>query len=104
MILPIILCFVIGYAAIVFEHPLKLDKTVPAIMMGAICWALVSLGHMDVVGADHQVHELDDVLLHHIGKIAEILFFLIGRLCVFLNFHCAGVSSTVSYRHRSNRE
>ncbi len=82
MILPIILCFVIGYAAIVFEHPLKLDKTVPAIIMGAVCWALVSLGHLDVVGADHQIHSLEDVLLHHIGKIAEILFFLIGAMTI----------------------
>ena len=82
MIFGIVICFIIGYLAIVFEHPLKLDKTVPAIIMGAVCWALISLGHLDVVGADHHVGELEGVLLHHIGKIAEILFFLIGAMTI----------------------
>ena len=82
MILGIVLCFIIGYLAIVFEHPLKLDKTVPAIIMGALCWALISLGHLDVVGADHHIGDLEEVLLHHIGKVAEILFFLIGAMTI----------------------
>ncbi|MEM6725828.1 MAG: sodium:proton antiporter NhaD, partial [Bacteroidota bacterium] len=65
-----------------FEHPLKLDKTVPALIMGALVWGFISLGHMDVV--DHHQHaaEIDDVLLHHIGKVAEILFFLIGAMTI----------------------
>mgnify|MGYP000368522337 CR=1 FL=1 len=69
----IILIFVIGYLSITLEHPLKLDKTVPALIMGAACWAFISLGGLQVVGADHLVGEMDDVLLHHIGKVAEIL-------------------------------
>lgn len=38
MITALIVVFILGYLAIVFEHPLKLDKTVPALIMGAICW------------------------------------------------------------------
>jgi len=82
MLTALIICFILGYLAIVFEHPLKLDKTVPALIMGALCWAFVSLGHMDVVGHSHHVEPLDDVLLHHIGKVAEILFFLIGAMTI----------------------
>ncbi|MEM1323136.1 MAG: sodium:proton antiporter NhaD [Bacteroidota bacterium] len=82
MLTGLIICFVLGYIAIVFEHPLKLDKTVPALIMGAVCWAMVSLGHLDVVDHNHQVGELDSVLLHHVGKIAEILFFLIGAMTI----------------------
>lgn len=82
MVTAVVLVFVIGYLAIVFEHPLKLDKTVPALIMGAIAWALISLGHLDVVGHSHHVEELDSVLLHHIGKVAEILFFLIGAMTI----------------------
>lgn len=82
MLIGIILCFILGYMAIVFEHPLKLDKTVPALIMGAIIWALISLGHMPVVGSDHALGEIDSVLLHHIGKVAEILFFLIGAMTI----------------------
>ena len=87
MLTAIILTFIIGYAAIVFEHPLRLDKTVPALLMGAMCWALISIGHLDVI--DHHGHGMEHgdgdyydwlgtVLIHHVGKTAEILIFLIG--------------------------
>lgn len=82
MLTGIVLCFILGYLTIVFEHPLKLDKSVPALLMGSICWALVSLGHMDVVDHHHEVAPLGDVLLHHLGKTAEILFFLIGAMTI----------------------
>lgn len=82
MIIAVILTFVIGYLVIVFEHPLHLDKTVPALLMGALCWAFVSLGHLDVMGHNHEVSNIDSVLLHHIGKVAEILIFLIGAMTI----------------------
>jgi Na+/H+ antiporter NhaD/arsenite permease-like protein len=93
MLTAIIVCFIIGYVAIAFEHPLKLDKTVPALLMGAIMWGLLSLGHIDVIYVeDNHYHTLPPdgdyydwmlkVLLHHLGKIAEILFFLIGAMTI----------------------
>lgn len=102
MIATVILIFVIGYLAIVFEHPLKLDKTVPALLMGALMWAVVSVGFFNgslsvVDGHDHifslagvtdaQAHEANEegfvaALIHHIGKIAEILVFLIGAMTI----------------------
>lgn len=98
MITGIILIFIIGYLAIVLEHPLHLDKTVPALIMGALCWALVALGFqsgaLDVIdthfhifsmsGADHHHAEtgFTNVLLHHLGKTAEILVFLIGAMTI----------------------
>lgn len=82
MLIAVLVCFVLGYLAIVFEHPLKLDKTVPALIMGATCWGLISIGHLPVV--DHHFHEgeMSPVLLHHIGKVAEILIFLIGAMTI----------------------
>jgi len=90
MLYAVIACFIIGYLVIVFEHPLKLDKTVPALIMGALCWAFISLGHLDLF--DHHGHALHgdgdysdnlvSVLLHHIGKTAEILIFLIGAMTI----------------------
>ncbi len=99
MIALIIVVFVIGYLAIVFEHPLNLDKTVPALIMGALCWAILSLsfhsGMIDVIdGHDHLFsmsggghgEEAEEgfvsLLLHHLGKTSEILVFLIGAMTI----------------------
>lgn len=78
----VVILFIIGYAVIVFEHPLKLDKTVPALLTGALLWAIISLSGLGVVDHEHQAGEIEGVLLHHIGKIAEILFFLIGAMVI----------------------
>jgi Na+/H+ antiporter NhaD/arsenite permease-like protein len=91
MIPVIILLFVIGYASIAFEHPLKLDKTVPALLMGVLLWTLIAIGHLPVVShggelisasSPKYMDELVNVLLHHIGKIAEILIFLMGAMTI----------------------
>ncbi len=99
MIAAIIVVFVIGYLAIVLEHPLKLDKTVPALIMGALCWALLAIGfhkglltvidshdHLFsfIAGASgHEAeHGFTNTLLHHLGKTAEILVFLIGAMTI----------------------
>ncbi len=82
MLTAVIIVFILGYTAIVFEHPLRLDKTVPALIMGSLCWAFISIGHLDVVNAEHHVAPMGEVLLHHIGKTAEILIFLIGAMTI----------------------
>jgi Na+/H+ antiporter NhaD/arsenite permease-like protein len=104
MVTVIIACFIIGYIAIVFEHPLKLDKTVPALIMGALCWALLAVsfhyGWVSVIDTHEHVYSLTDLhghggaeydemeegfentLLHHLGKTAEILIFLIGAMTI----------------------
>jgi len=100
MFAAIIVVFVIGYLAIVLEHPLKLDKTVPALIMGALCWALVAIGfhsgllevidsheHLfSMINTDPGAHDAEEgftnTLLHHLGKTAEILIFLIGAMTI----------------------
>ncbi|MBK7410458.1 MAG: sodium:proton antiporter NhaD [Saprospirales bacterium] len=78
----VVALFVIGYAAIVFEHPLKLDKTVPTLLMGSLIWAVISLAELPVVSHLGEVAPITEVLLHHSGKIAEILFFLFGAMTI----------------------
>jgi Na+/H+ antiporter NhaD/arsenite permease-like protein len=96
MIAIIICIFIIGYAAIVFEHPLKLDKTVPALAIGALMWAVLAIGYyngwLSVVDGHNHLYTFDGseeseegftgILLHHLGKIAEILIFLIGAMTI----------------------
>jgi Na+/H+ antiporter NhaD/arsenite permease-like protein len=94
----VILIFIIGYLAIVFEHPLKLDKTVPALLLGGLAWAALSIGysngglsiidsHNHIFNVHSGTHESNEeafsyALLHHIGVIAEILIFLIGAMTI----------------------
>ncbi|WP_028283793.1 sodium:proton antiporter NhaD [Olleya marilimosa] len=95
----IILVFVIGYLAITLEHNIKIDKLIPALVMMAISWALISLGldsftqwfdsanHGLVegyasLGHENKMHLMEETLLHHLGKTAEILVFLLGAMTI----------------------
>ncbi len=93
----IILIFVIGYLSITLEHPLKLDKTVPALLMSAIIWAVLAIGfHADwfniidthenvfnfLSGGEAAEHGFQNTLLHHLGKTSEILIFLVGAMTI----------------------
>jgi len=79
--------FVLGYLAITLEHSLKVDKLIPALAMMAILWALISLFHLPVFEVDTELKQLkpthiDEILLHHLGKTAEILVFLLGAMTI----------------------
>lgn len=83
----IIIVFVLGYLAITLEHNLHIDKLIPALAMMAILWAMIALGHMDVFNIDAVNKKLlpthiEEALLHHLGKTAEILVFLLGAMTI----------------------
>lgn len=92
----IILIFVLGYLLITLEHPLRLDKTVPALLMAALIWAALALGFtngffdiIDETGRtfnfltdDNPMEGFQNTLLGHLGKTAEILIFLIGAMTI----------------------
>ena len=83
----IIIVFLAGYLAITLEHNLKIDKLIPALAMMAILWAIIALAHMDVFEVNAELRELepthlDEILLHHLGKTAEILVFLLGAMTI----------------------
>ena len=63
--------FVIGYLAIAFEHPLKINKTATALVTGVLVWVVFAL-----VRGPHELHSLS----HHLGSTSEILFFLLGAM------------------------
>ncbi|MDC3079283.1 sodium:proton antiporter NhaD [Flavobacteriaceae bacterium] len=83
----IIIVFVLGYLAITLEHSLHIDKLIPALAMMAILWAMIALGHLDVFDIDAINKQLlpthiEEALLHHLGKTAEILVFLLGAMTI----------------------
>lgn len=68
-----IVIFVLGYAAIALEHPLKINKSATALLLAAIIWAVYALMGP---GIEHEN------LIEHLGDTAEILFFLLGAMTI----------------------
>lgn len=94
----VVLTFILGYVAITMEHAIKIDKLIPALLMMAICWTTIALGMdgfsnwfdthshelIDITSLGHEErqHLLEGTLLHHFGKTAEILIFLMGAMAI----------------------
>lgn len=101
----ILIIFILGYLAITLEHPLKIDKLIPALVMMALAWAGVAFGldsfttwfdpgsHHLVEGFSnlplHGTHAemgkmeyMEHTLLYHFGKTCEILIFLVGAMTI----------------------
>jgi Na+/H+ antiporter NhaD/arsenite permease-like protein len=94
----LILLFVFGYLVITLEHPLKLDKTVPALLMASIMWAFLAIGFnkgwFSVINSEGnvfnilnsntelQIQGFYSILTHHFAAASEILIFLIGAMTI----------------------
>ena len=99
-----VVIFVLGYLAIALEHPLKVDKAVPALLIGVLTWTVFILSGEDILTVfknfsgtvnihwseyihlhphgnfvDYVVH---NQLVEHLGEISEILFFLLGAMTI----------------------
>ncbi|MDE6490536.1 MAG: sodium:proton antiporter NhaD [Muribaculaceae bacterium] len=100
-----IVIFVIGYMAIAFEHPLKIDKTASALLLGMGMWIVYALGAESIVpmaSAEHFNRFIADNpslaseplsrqaleyilkvdIVEHLGDITQTLFFLIGAMTI----------------------
>lgn len=90
--------FVFGYLFISIEHITKVDKLIPALLMMALSWTVVAV-NMDGITLwfNSELHALESIsantrelkqnllsetLLHHFGKTAEILIFLMGAMTI----------------------
>jgi len=76
MVVLLLIVFVAGYLAIAFEHPLQLNKAASALITGVLCWTIY------MVNASGEAHTVTEELLHHLGEIASILFFLLGAMTI----------------------
>ncbi|WP_320168009.1 sodium:proton antiporter NhaD [Mangrovibacterium marinum] len=102
MFLLMVAVFVLGYLAIALEHPLKVDKAASALIIGTLCWVVYIIGSKQILslGFSHAwesfsqsnnvwltiqaAHEfiVEREIIHHLGEIAEILFFLMGAMTI----------------------
>ncbi len=105
MITTLLIIFVIGYLAIALEHPIKVDKTASALILGMVLWICYALGGESIVPAVNGEHFSDYVNSHpslqneslahqtlsyiinvdiveHLGDITQTLLFLIGAMTI----------------------
>lgn len=105
MITTLIVLFFIGYLGIALEHPIRIDKTATALLLGMLMWILYALGAEYIVpavegekfaaflaenpalaakSAHIQALEyiLDVKIVEALGDITQTLFFLIGAMTI----------------------
>lgn len=75
MVTIITIIFILGYAAIIFEHPLKINKAASALITGVLCWSVFALLADDKQVPGHIAGE-------YLGEVAGILFFLLGAMTI----------------------
>jgi Na+/H+ antiporter NhaD/arsenite permease-like protein len=95
----IVIIFILGYVSITLEHSLKIDKLIPALLMMCFCWAAIAIGidsfprwinpetsqlipNFTILQHLEKSKILEETLLHHFGKTAEILIFLMGAMVI----------------------
>lgn len=105
MFIIMVVVFILGYLAIALEHPLHVDKAIPALMIGTLLWVLYIFGAFEIFSAglseawntyihsgagEHGEYGIEAMrhfivekeVIHHLGEISEILFFLLGAMTI----------------------
>lgn len=101
----LLIIFVVGYLAIALEHPIKVDKTATALILGMVLWIVYALGGESIVptvngehfqeflasrpdlqgqSLTHQALQyiINVDIVEHLGDITQTLLFLIGAMTI----------------------
>ena len=75
MITLLILTFVMGYACIIAEEMIKINKAAIALLTGVLCWTIYIL-------SNHNAQVVENQLVVKFSEAAELLFFLLGAMAL----------------------
>ncbi|WP_428826636.1 sodium:proton antiporter NhaD [Azonexus sp. IMCC34842] len=75
MLTAIVIVFVVAYAAIALEHPLKVNKSASALIGAGLLWTIYALALGDT-------HLLGEQLGESLTSTAQIVFFLMGAMTI----------------------
>ena len=75
MLSTLVLIFVIAYAAIALEHPIKINKSASALLGAGLLWTVYAVATNDHSLVDHQLSE-------SLASTSQIVFFLIGAMTI----------------------
>ena len=85
MVFVLVTIFILGYACIALEHPLKVNKTATALLLGTALWAVFSFCN-GILRPDLEPSQwrffITDNLIDNLGETAEIVFFLMGAMTI----------------------
>ena len=89
MVVTLVTIFILGYACIALEHPLKINKTASALLLGCLIWAVFNMFNVNnpEVLASYGGFEgyrgfVSSSLIENLGETAEIVFFLLGAMTI----------------------
>lgn len=85
MVVTLVTIFIIGYACIALEHPLKVNKTATALLLGVLTWSIFSFCNVAFnPDLDHEAWRafISGNLIENLGETAEIVFFLLGAMTI----------------------
>jgi Na+/H+ antiporter NhaD/arsenite permease-like protein len=75
MPIALIVIFIIAYAAIALEHPLKINKSASALIGAGLLWTIYAVSSSDTALVSHQLSE-------SLMATAQIVFFLMGAMTI----------------------
>jgi Na+/H+ antiporter NhaD/arsenite permease-like protein len=105
MLTAIVIVFVVGYLLIALEHPLRVDKTATALLLGMLLWVLYALDATNLVPqfagakftnylAENPALQSQDLahqalnyvinvdVVEHLGDVAQTVLFLLGAMTI----------------------
>ncbi len=87
--------FVLGYTMIALEHPLKINKSASALVLGSVLWLLWFIVTKNAPATAAQLNET-------IGSVASIIFFLMGAMAIVTVVDSYDGFSIITSRVRTN--
>jgi Na+/H+ antiporter NhaD/arsenite permease-like protein len=75
MLTALVIVFVLAYAAIALEHPIKINKSASALIGAGLLWTIYALGSGDAKAVSAELGE-------SLMGTAQIVFFLIGAMTI----------------------
>ena len=75
MLAALVVIFVLAYAAIAFEHPIKINKSASALVGAGLLWTIYAVNAGDA-------HLVGEQLSESLISTAQIVFFLMGAMAI----------------------
>lgn len=101
----VILVFVLAYALIALEHPIKVNKAATALIAAGLMWLFYALAAADgtLPSATFGIESVVEQLNEKLGETAAIVFFLIGAMTIVEVVDSHGGFAVITNRIRATQ-